>query len=681
MTVATNSFTSTNLGFDGTHDRPAESFDTEHSSPKLLRDQSENYFSSWTSIPDHLTKATEMATIPKNAGATEMPVVEETAKPRTKRSLWEVSLDRIEQKSKRGAQTVTPPDSVAKPSLKRSFTSLQSACSETNSPSQQMSQMHITDDGTKSKATQTRASDDNRPQQIVKCPPIQEMAKHGLFCPPCDVPLMSFPVLWECQRWSSSTGVALDILLQQISKKRPDLDDYAAFCRCMFNALPESCKNKAPQISARTAWQELEDPRIQYRALLTFSNSRYHPFLFQPSFHALKLEEKSCRYQRKFGSDRILYIDIPNLADLPEHFGKQWDVTEFLLEWLCSRHKFLGREWQAVHFEQNDADKSDVKRYLGSRAVLLALSGPDLEDLDVEKVIKWYMDLEGEGSKREFFRKRFSRLDLGFSRTFPTIVFKPSQVEIIPDIFATDEDEPDDFRDESLNWDDYLTHDGEEGRNMTDGCGIISVAAMKAIWSTLGRDDPLPAAMQGRIGGAKGMWVRSGASDSTAPEDQEIWIQIRKSQLKFKPCAADTDANFDPHRWTFEMANCTESKDHKSAMASLHTDMIPLLCDRGVPLENIIALVSEALVGRDGDIENILENRLDTRYWMRDHDTGGQGDRDAADDEWGVGMPFNSADKARWLIDRGFEPKRNLYLTEQVQKVAENHYSKEVKSE
>ena len=65
---------------------------------------------------------------------------------------------------------------------------------------------------------------------------------------------------------------------------------------------------------------------------------------------------------------------------------------------------------------------------------------------------------------------------------------------------------------------------------MTDGCGFISWSALIKIAQTLGQDS-FRIAVQGRIAGAKGLWI---LHPDTVHQDGPPRIWIRKSQVKVK---------------------------------------------------------------------------------------------------------------------------------------------------
>ncbi len=69
-----------------------------------------------------------------------------------------------------------------------------------------------------------------------------------------------------------------------------------------------------------------------------------------------------------------------------------------------------------------------------------------------------------------------------------------------------------------------------EGTTLTDGCGLINGAALTLIARRLGLPSR-PTAVQGRVAGAKGLWMLHG-EDRSPTEPPRIWI--RDSQRKIK---------------------------------------------------------------------------------------------------------------------------------------------------
>jgi hypothetical protein len=519
-----------------------------------------------------------------------------------------------------------------------------------------------------------------------------------MFVPDVAVKNIEFRVLWECQRWSLTTGLPIERFLGRIPVGR---EDYETFMEALKSAtkpfsnitLPsrsncltwQRAKQDAQRSSAQYNAQKQDIPErgmyeVQYKARISFSDSKDSPHLFQTTLLAL-YSDKSCRFQRRYGSHRVLYVDVPDFKKLPKHFNGQEHLLDMFLNWLCTPKQFLGRTWLAIHLEASKAKKTDAHRFLGYRVVLLALSGDGLEPLDVSLVFHQFMRLEDQDNMMRPFRKLFSRIDLGFSKTIASIAFRPSQVIFIDDIYADDTPESEEYRDVSCDWTQQAHLVTDEGRNMTDGCSVMSVAAMRAIWSKMGRSGALPAAMQGRIGGAKGVWARSGPADSKDERDLDIWIEIRRSQVKFEVPKHDTDDDkFDEFQWTFEISSMTESHGHETLCGSLHLDMIPLLVNCGVPLPNIEEVMKEALVGQDEKVSEILDNALETLYWVEKRDGDRENRKEGIDDETDGQIPIGYAAKAKYLLEHGFEPKQCAYLAETIRVVAKDHFSKAIQS-
>ena len=64
---------------------------------------------------------------------------------------------------------------------------------------------------------------------------------------------------------------------------------------------------------------------------------------------------------------------------------------------------------------------------------------------------------------------------------------------------------------------------------MTDGCGLINRSALRAIQRSRGLSE-MPTAVQGRIAGAKGLWVLDPDDMERAPR---IWIADSQVKIKY----------------------------------------------------------------------------------------------------------------------------------------------------
>jgi hypothetical protein len=380
--------------------------------------------------------------------------------------------------------------------------------------------------------------------------------------------------------------------------------------------------------------------------------------------------DKSCRFQRKFGADRFLYLTAPKFnSKLQERFngnemkqvGKRW------FEWLGNVHTFLGRQWQVFHIEPIKNSKTKNRQRDAThdkRIVLFAISGCDIEPISIGTLLNWFLPFAR--NTHQTFCKIFARIDLGLSRTVPTLIFKPSQVIYVPNIHSNEESECTEFNDSRLKWQTV-----PKKQVMNDGCSLISVAAAQQIWKRyreamgMRGAQALPSAFQGRIGGAKGMWIVSGESFSKDPKDLEVWIQINESQLKFQPHEEDLlDDSFDSLRLTFEVTNYSTAP----CASELHISFIPILVDRGVSRDTIANMMTTRL---DVDRAELLDALTDTTRlydWL--HRSGAK--TSFGDISWQAALPVVLEEKIKLMLEAGFVPAKTPFLASSIERFVQN---------
>lgn len=117
---------------------------------------------------------------------------------------------------------------------------------------------------------------------------------------------------------------------------------------------------------------------------------------------------------------------------------------------------------------------------------------------------------------------------------------------------------------------------------MTDGCGFINRSALKAITQRLGYPT-VPTAIQGRIAGAKGLWILHPTDDESNPT---IWI--RDSQDKIKYCHLDR-----AHR-ILDLVHVSHPAP-SSSICHLSMQSVMNLSFNGVPNEVLVSLMKEGL--------------------------------------------------------------------------------------
>lgn len=419
--------------------------------------------------------------------------------------------------------------------------------------------------------------------------------------------------------------------------------------------------------SAQSAKRPFEG--YTFKGQISFNPKRAGPvFSFQP----LPIQpDKSCRFQRKFGSDRFLYLTAPifesksserfNTAEM-EQIRERWG------QWLYTEHTFLDRKWRAFHIEPIKSNKAKNRQRVAThdkRVVLFATSGIGIDrPLSIGAMLDWFLPF-GRNADQSFC-KIFARFDLGLSRTVPTLVFKPSQVKPVRDIRSNGEKECTKFNDASLQWPAV-----PEDQKMNDGCALISVGAAKEIWRRykeavgLRGAQALPSAFQGRIGGAKGMWIVSGESFSKDPEDLKYWIEINDSQSKFEPHEEDLVENtFDPLRLTFEVTNYSTAP----CASELHISFIPIMIDRGVSQATIADTMRSRLDAGRAEVVKALTDSVRLYDWL--HRNGFKAS--FGDIAWQAALPVTLEEKIKLMLESGFLPAQNSFLANAVERFIQN---------
>ncbi|CAO3589352.1 unnamed protein product [Absidia cylindrospora] len=265
--------------------------------------------------------------------------------------------------------------------------------------------------------------------------------------------------------------------------------------------------------------------------------------------------QASNRFFRKFGEERFLELQIAKHQSLEViEENKPLILRPFLL---------MGRTYRFLFLKD-------------TRVILFATDGPGLSTISLRDMINWHIPIKENWHLTTC--KFASRMSLGYSNSMATVEFDPKNVRLVDDVFA-----------EGLPKNDDTC--------MTDGCGIVSAAAMRKIMGSQ-QHDILPCAVQGRIGGAKGLWI--------VPPDLNMesgeWIEIRASQHKFKTGLPDAKKKTDPIHFTFDVV--------KNAFciypSHLNTQFIQCLSSGGVPTGLLVDLLREHI---DTVVAIITDNR------------------------------------------------------------------------
>ncbi|KAH7044593.1 RNA dependent RNA polymerase-domain-containing protein [Macrophomina phaseolina] len=513
------------------------------------------------------------------------------------------------------------------------------------------------------------------PSKAMEQHQVRDLPMAGLFGPKtisARLQGMSFKYRWEFMRVALEAETEPDSLLPP----RDEWQDYAALWGYLKqHAAAKHCVPRLEE-SSPEAWSAAEATfehhsskafeNVTLRGLLSFNGTTRGP-LFKIRLQSLQTEKDSCRFQRAFGGDRFLYLETPPLknGNVPGHLkGQEQNIADRFEDWLtCERKEFLGREWEVIHVEPFASKKQSLQRQhtetRGYRVILFATKGCDIDtrkprkirsgirhEMTVFDLINWFMPLAK--NSHQPYLKAFARISLGLTATTPTLQFKPSQVRYVTDIVADGELEDPAFNDKSLVW----RNDKRPKRVMNDGCSLISVGAARKLWEQTNRTEPLPSTFQGRIGGAKGMWMISDSPDTTDSRHLKVWIQISDSQLKFKAHSEDqSESEYDPHRLTFDLHSTTGT----AGESSVYLSFFPILENRGVSAKALQKLFESHL---DREREKILAsvtNRVGLRTWLNQQNSLAEERNRDENMTWQASMPLQLHEKAILLAESGFD--------------------------
>ncbi|KAL9101734.1 MAG: hypothetical protein Q9163_003032 [Psora crenata] len=517
----------------------------------------------------------------------------------------------------------------------------------------------------------------------------ERLTSHSPFAKIPDTAVVPFRQTYEVSRIATFCRLPLERFQVCFKKQMDNYDDLwldmAKVTKSLGLAMPER--------SSTIAWERAATDfnGVSLSGKLRYRDAQSGP-LFDLLLHPMQIEP-SYRLARKFGGDRFCVLGIPGLgpADLPGYMKSHAAVArEIIISWLvCTEHAFLGRRWRAF-YTKPESKKIDAKlrNHLGDtryRVYLFAEDGAGFQQgvqggeiaprvpvrpkQCVKQLLEWFMS--PEVNQTQPCLKFFARLALGLSSTVPTIEFRPEE------IIRSDDARSDSPMERRLSTDRSL--EKKRGGNvsasvapiMNDGCARISRPAALAIADMLDMDE-VPSVFQGRIAGAKGIWMVDCLDETPAhlaeTQSRHFWIEITDAQLKFN--SHPLDGLFpDPARITFEVNNCSK----KLSPSFLNFQLIPILLDRGVPEAVFIKLLTEDLDTKVGEMEVSMTNGLALRKWNQDNNSVAKERAQYGGIELQGGLPVSRAERINWLVEHGFEPKHCLYLKEQLQKAIHDH--------
>ena len=174
----------------------------------------------------------------------------------------------------------------------------------------------------------------------------------------------------------------------------------------------------------------------------------------------------------------------------------------------------------------------------------------------------------------------------------------------------------------------------------------MSRAVAVKIARQLGIDDQVPCAFQGRIAGAKGVWMVDAFGENPSGSEQGKWIEITDSQLKFE--GHPQDALYpDSARMTFEVNSWAKPL----IAATLNFQLMPILVDRGVPAKVFMRLLENDLTAKVADLEVAMDSGLALRKWNQENNSVSEERAIYKGIETLGGLPNSTGEKINWFIE------------------------------
>ncbi|KAK6398479.1 hypothetical protein LTR65_000030 [Meristemomyces frigidus] len=377
--------------------------------------------------------------------------------------------------------------------------------------------------------------------------------------------------------------------------------------------------------------------------------------------------ENPTAFQRKFGGDRILVVDLPAL-NRPPSYAKDQNILDRLLEMFALDQQFLGRRWVQYHVQDKKRKRAadlDVSQPGAYQVAFFAVSGNGLEDISIAEFLNWAVPFFH--NRHQPACKGFARFDLAASRTRSTLTFEPGQMRMVRDQYAQGVPDDSTYNDASLAFPNGF--DRKKPLEMSDGCSEISVAAMQKIQLVLGLDY-LPTVVQARIFGAKGVWYRSAGSAGPDCTPAEIWINIADSQVKAKHARSDMDD--DPELRTLNVVNY--SRPAKPSI--LYPGFLSILRDRGVPAKAILDIARDQVNMQKEEYLACIDDMPELhRFMYKQKDLMGTRNKTVIS----AGFPELTEERIVKLGESGFKPTESAYMKKEVLDIGEYAFNLKAK--
>lgn len=362
----------------------------------------------------------------------------------------------------------------------------------------------------------------------------------------------------------------------------------------------------------------------------------------------------SNRYLRKFGSDRFLHLTLPSfdasdVSGRPAQYATAAGAEKLkkeMLAWLTKDGELdlMNRIWKPFYVKEVKRQAQGKKRGKETRfqIIFFAVRGVGIGELrsdgglyanesfegrgemTPEQLLRWQIPLEKEAGTT--VPKIWSRVELGFSKSVPTATFKKWQIHEVEDKVSP------------------------TGEVMDDGCSVCSPEVMRRVMAALELSS-LPSAVQGRVGGAKGVWFLDPEMDLASTD---LRISVTPSMRKYQWHDED-EYNGDTARLTLDVL--AYAKPPKEAMLNLQ--LVPILEHGGVSYETFKSILEDHLEREIKELEEARKDPLLLRRWVEKEGGGATAtDSNGSGVDFMGGMPASDQQRLIMLIDAGFELDR-----------------------
>ncbi|KAI5121840.1 hypothetical protein M0805_003273 [Coniferiporia weirii] len=351
----------------------------------------------------------------------------------------------------------------------------------------------------------------------------------------------------------------------------------------------------------------------------------------------------------------------------------KWKFKDEMIDFLARRFVLCGRVFCPFHPKEDKVYLVEINEDFERRAVR-ELGDYFRQSFDL--FIRWHNSLEGNSEQP--ISKWATRWALSLSTSRPVLKFEPQNIYLnIPDIYA----------------------EGEEQRTetmMTDGCGFINQSALVQIAKAVNAN--CPTAVQGRIAGAKGLWLlHPDPKHRSLDEPPKIWIRDSQIKVNHPPTSewGRSHLIFDLVRiqrltvpsslymQTIQNMSYNGVKDkvfEKLLEVGLKKEIGALATWDGPNARTHLAKAVENVGGIMGSrLSRLAGNEARLFGYVRDEREGADGDGEEVDTTSGLverdvssGCPTKLYESTREMLQAGFTPLRNSLLRTNLRQIIKN---------